>query len=670
MKRLLFWFVLIVLLLAAAGAFVLTRVDTGFVASTISDAVKTATGAPVTFTDPPRLSLFPLGVDFGRLAWQREQPDKSLSVSAAGGHARVAFSPLLSGDVVVEELTLREPALSIALHEPPAGMPPATDAAPAAPASAAAEAAVPSDALPLELGQVRVEKARISLTNAAGDRLAIDDLHLSLHNVRRHADMLLDTGFSYALSLGGRNISGSFALKTTVRYYAPNLTIRDLQLGLTPQTGPLPAALGPLALQGEAALNFATRKLRLQNMALACAFSHAELSGEADLTSLSFAGALSLATAPRSLAALWGIRLPQQGEDRLELSTGLECSPDRLALRQLKAAQGKTRLEGTLNVLLRPEPDIRGSLHLGDVIVEHYLPEKAASAAAPATPPAAGKKTERVTSQQAPVFPTLDLSLSVDSLRYKEMGAQGLHLRLRGEKGRYRLQDLRCRLAGGDIAGQGSADLPQKRYGLNLKADNVDIGGLTHMLGKGRPAEGKASLTADLSAAGETSEKLLASLDGKGALEVRDLHLQALSALPHDIPGVSGAIPNRIARVQVPFTARQGEVTSKPIAASADGLNANGQATASLPRKHLHATADVRTLGLTIPVIIDGPFDKLSYTVDPRFLARMATGLPGALLEGGAQAGKTAGQTARDAGSAIDKTVRGAGGLVRGLLGR
>ena len=291
MKRLLFWFVLIVLLLAAAGAFVLTRVDTGFVASTISDAVDTATGAPVTFTDPPRLSLFPLGVDFGRLAWQREQPDKSLSVSAAGGHARLAFSPLLSGDIVVEEVTLKEPSLAIALHEPSAGTPPTAEAAPAAPSPAAAEAAVPSDALPLELGQVRVEKARISLTNAAGDRLAIDDLHLSLHNVRRHADMLLDTGFSSALSLGGRNISGSFALMTTVRYYAPTLTIRDLQLGLTPQTGPLPAALGPLALQGEAALNFATRKLRLQNMALACASSHAELSGEADLTSLSFAGA-------------------------------------------------------------------------------------------------------------------------------------------------------------------------------------------------------------------------------------------------------------------------------------------------------------------------------------------------------------------------------------------
>lgn len=675
MKRLLLWFVLIVLLLAGAGAFVLTRLDTGFVATTISDAVNTATGAPVTFTDQPRLSLFPLGVEFGRLAWEREQPDKSLAVSAAGGHARVALSPLFSGRIVVEEIVLTGPELSVALRAPAAGTPPAAaePAPPApAPAPAAADANVPSDELPLELGLVRVEKARVSLTDAAGDRFTIDDLHLTLQNVRRHADMAVDTGFSYALSQGGKDISGSLALKASVRYYAPNLTIRGLQLGLTPQAGPLPAALGPLSLQGEAALNFSTRKLRLQNVALACASSHAELSGEADLASLSFAGALSLVTAPRAVAALWGIRLPQQGEDRLELSTGLECAPDRVALRQLKAAHDKTRLDGSLTFLLRPEPGIRGSLHLGDVVIEQYLPEKSAPTAASAPAAPAGKATERVAqSPAAPVFPTLDVTLAVDSLRYKGMGAQGLNLRLQGEKGRYRLQDLRCRLAsGGDIAGKGAADLPQKRYSLTLKADSVDIGSLTHMLGKGRPAEGKAWLTADIDTAGENSEKLLAALDGKGTFEVRDLHLQALSALPRDIPGVSGAIPNRIARVQVPFVIRQGEVTSKPIVASADTLNANGQATASLPRKRLHATADVRTLGLTIPVIIDGPFDNLSYTVDPRFLARMATGLPGALLEGGTQAGKAAGETARGAGNALDKTVRGAGGLVRGILGR
>lgn len=679
MKRLLLGLVLVLLLLAAAGAFLLTRLDTGFVAATISDAVKTATGAPVSFADPPRLSLFPLGVDFGRLGWKQEQADRILEVGAAGGHARVALSPLLSGRIVVEDVVLTEPALAITLRAPAAGTPPAAAGeTPDDRPPAGAETGVPSDVLPLELNQVRVEKGRISLTDAAGNRLALDNLHLNVQNVRRHADMAADIGFSYTLAQGEKNLSGSFDLKAVVRYYAPNLTIRNLQLGLTPQTGPLPAGLGPLALQGEAALNFSTRKLRLQNVALSCAASHAELSGEADLASLNFAGALSLTTAPRTLAALWGIRLPQQGNERLELSTGLECAPDRLALRQLKATLDKTRLEGSLTMALRPEPDIRGTLHFGDVVLDRHLPEKPASAANEPPAAAPGKQTathptERVASAPAPipVLPSLDLNLSADSLRYRNMGVRELALRLQGEKGRYRLQDFRCRLlSGGDIAGKGSADLPQKRYGLNLKADNVDIGGLTHMLGKGRPAEGKASLTADMSTAGETSEKLLASLDGKGALDVNDLHLQALSALLRDIPGVNGAIPNRINRVQVPFVIRQGEATAKPIVASADGLNANGQATASLPRRHLHATADVHTLGLTIPVIVNGPFDNLSYTVDPRFLERMAAGLPGALLNGGAQAGKTAGDAARGAGSAIDKTVRGAGGLVRGILGR
>lgn len=680
MKRLLLGFVLVLLLLAAAGVFLLTRLDTGFVASTIADAVKTATGAPVVFRDPPRLSLYPLGVDFGRLAWKQEQPDKAIDVSTAGGHARVALSPLLSGRIVVEEIVLTEPALAIALRTP-AETPPATTEMPdAQPSDAedAADAAVPSDVPPLEVGQVRVEKAHIILTDAAGNRFTLTDLHLNLQNLRRHADILLDTGFSYAISRGEQDYAGRLSLSATVQYTAPNLSIRNLQLGLTPQAVPLPAGLGPLALQGEAVLNFTNRKLQLQTVALSCAASHAELSGEADLSTLNFAGALSLTTAPRTLAALWGIRLPQQGDDRLELSTGIECSPDRLALRQLRATQDKTRLEGSLTLALQPVPDIRGTLHFGNVILDRYLPDTAAATTKDSPkggPDGRGTAlpTERVTASPAPppVWPALRLSLTADSLRYRDMGVQGLTVRLQGDKGRYLLQDFRCRLqSGGDLSGTGSADLLQKQYGLHLVAESVDLGGLTSMLGKGRPVDGNARLTADLTTRGDTPDAMLEALDGKGTLDAHDLHLQALSALPHDIPGVSGAIPNRINRVQIPFVIRKGEVTSKPVVASADTLNANGQATASLPRKYLHATADVRTLGLTIPVIVDGPFDRLTYTVDPRFLERMATGLPGTLLEGGAQMGKAAGDTARGTGSAIDRTVRGAGGLMRGILGR
>lgn len=680
MKRLLLWFALVVLLLAAAGAFILSRLDTGLVSNLVSDAVKTATGAPLTFAESPRLSFFPLGVEFGALSWKRDDAESSLAVSARGGQARVALAPLLSGNIIVEEVVLHAPSLDMSLHAAPAASAPRPDApGEAASVSSDAAKAAPSDVLPLELGRVQVNDARIRFSDAAGNSAEIDGLRLTLTNVRRHADMALETGFRYAVRQGDKEASGSFDLKGTFRYYAPNLTIQGLQARLVPQAGPVPAGLGPLSLQADGALNLADRRLKVPGLTLSCATSRLELAGEADLGELTFAGTLSLVTAPRATAALWGIRLPAQGEDRLELSGGLECSPQQLVLRELKGTLDKTRLDGTLRLGAGRTPSLRASLHVNDIRVERFLPEaagKGGQASSPAqTADAARPDGKHADAAAASAFrgpwPVLDISLAVDTLQYGAMGVRGLALALQGEKGTYRLNDFRCALAsGGNVRARGSADLPGGGHALNLTAQGVDIGGLTHMLGKGRPAEGTANLTADLGTRGMSADAALASLNGKGTLEVHTLQVQALTALLRDVPGLAEAVPERIDRVQVPFTVRNGEVTSRPFTATSAKLNASGQATASLPRKHLQATADVRLLGMTVPVIVQGPFDNLSYSIDPRFLARMATGLPGALLDGGEKVGKTAGDTAKGAGGALGNTVRGAGGLVKGLLGR
>lgn len=681
MKRLLLWSALVILLLAAAGGFILSRLDTGLVSRLVSDAVSTATGAPLHFAESPRLSLFPLGVEFGALSWERKSAESSLNVSAKGGQARVALAPLFSGNIVVEEVVLRGPSLDMTLHAAPA-VPAAPAEAPAAGEATAsvssdAGAAAPSDVLPLELGRVEVVDARIRFADAAGNRADIDGLRLTLTNVRRHADMTLETGFRYAVRQGDREASGSFDLRGTFRYYAPNLTIQGLQARLAPQTGPVPAGLGPLTLQADGALNFAERTLTSPGMSLTCATSRLELAGKTDLAALSFAGTLSLVTAPRATAALWGITLPAQGEDRLELSGGLECSPRHLALRELRGKLDATRLDGALRLDAGQTPALTGALHVNEIRVDKYLPAKPAGAAkAPAAKTDGARPAEQHGDKAAApalpaVWPTVDLSLAVDTLRYGEMGVQDLALTLRGEKGMYRLSDFRCALAsGGRVRASGSADLPRSRHALKLTAEAVDIGGLTHMLGKGRPAEGSANLTADVSAGGMKASAVMASLNGKGALQVANLRIQALSALLKDVPGLAEAVPERIDRVQMPFVIKNGEVTSRPFTATSPKLNAGGQATASLPRKHLQATADVRLLGMTVPVIVQGPFDNLSYSIDPRFLARMATGLPDALLEGGESVGKSAGETAKGAGNALGNTVRGAGGLVKGLLGR
>lgn len=680
MKRLLLWLAPVILLLAAAGAFILSRLDTGLVSTLVSDAVKSATGAPLTFAESPRLSFFPLGVKFGALSWERESAESRLLVSAKGGQARVALAPLLSGDIVVEEVVLQAPSLDMSLHAAPTPAAPADAGGGTASVSSDAAQAAPSDVLPLELGRVEVNDARIRFTDAAGNRAEIDNLRLTLGNVRRHADVTLETDFRYAVRQGEKEASGTFDLKGVFRYYAPNLTIRGLQARLVPQAGPVPAGLGPLSLQADGALNLADRRLKLSGLALSCATSRLELAGEADLGTPTFAGTLSLVTSPRATAALWGIALPAQGEDRLELSTGLECSPQQLMLREFKGTLDKTRLDGTLQLDMGQHPALRGSLHVNDIRLERYLPQTAAEKDKRTTSPAQPTDAARSDGKHADTtagrafngpWPILDISLAVDSLQYGAMGVRGLALALQGEKGTYKLSDFRCALAsGGNILAHGSADLPGGGHALNLTARGVDIGGLTHMLGKGRPAEGSADLTADLGARGMSADAALASLTGKGTLDVRTLQVQALTALLRDVPGLAEAVPERIDRVQVPFVVRNGEVTSRPFTATSAKLNASGQATASLPRRHLQATADVRLLGMTVPVIVRGPFDNLSYSIDPRFLARMATGLPGALLDGGEKVGKTAGDTARGAGGALGNTVRGAGGLVKGLLGR
>ena len=199
------------------------------------------------------------------------------------------------------------------------------------------------------------------------------------------------------------------------------------------------------------------------------------------------------------------------------------------------------------------------------------------------------------------------------------------------------------------------------------------MGGLLEALGKGRPVDGVAALDADLSMRGADAKAMLAGLNGRGVLEVRNMHLEAMSALPQNVPGLTGkkgAVPDRFDLVRVPFTARNGEVTAQPITVSSAGLNASGRALASLPREYLDATADIKTLGMTIPVVAKGPFSNISYGVDPKFALDMARKLPGALLDGGKAAGGATRNGAEGAGGVMKKGLEGAGGLMRGLFGK
>lgn len=696
MKRVLLWAVILLLLAGAGVLIAISQIDTRFVADKISAALREATGAPLVFREAPRISLHPLGLSFGHVDWHQQQPGRDLHITAEGGHVRLDITPLLSGNLVVSEVTLRSPDIALRLQPDTPGT--QTDA-PTADSSLRQEAPagketsqtgesmfpVPSDELPLELQRLVVQDGRLSLDDGAGRHVEINGLQLVLTDIRSRADMGLDLALAYALRQQQNEASGKLSVRGLLRYYAPNILLRDLELAITPLTGPVPAALGPLSLRGGLALDLKDGRLKLQSTSLACAHSHMDLAGEISLHDLAFAGALNITTAPRAVAAILGARLKPSDQDSLNLSTGVEYSSRGLVLREFKGTLDKTSLAGSLDLRFGPRPALTGNLHLGHVNLDHWLPlpEAATRQPAPAaeadSPKAAPKPdtTDRRRNRQkagrdvppaAPNgYPDVNLQLQVESLRHASLKLTQISAHIQGEQGRYTASPVSLNLgSGGQVQGSAQTDLTAHSYALDVTATAVDLGGLSGMLDLGHPADGTADLRANLTTQGQDSKSLQAHVSGTGQLDIHQLRLAELAKITAEHPVLGKALPERFELVRLPLEAKQGEIISRPVTITSSKINGTGQATASLPRQYLHATADVHALGMTIPLIVKGPFSQISCSVDPRFLGNLTRGLTDALKQGGESGGRAAGSAAK----AVEGAASGVGGLLRGVMGR
>ncbi|MBD5646229.1 MAG: AsmA family protein [Desulfovibrio sp.] len=687
MKRVLFIILGLVVLLGAAGAFFLSRLDADFIVRRIAEATERATGAPLTLETAPSLSLLPPGVRFGAARWHGEPGGNAVAVSLQGGMARLELAPLFSGNIVISEIRLERPEADIRLAPAKApehvGDAPASTA-PAAPDAGKAARKAPDDALPFELGRLTVTQGALTLTDG-GRVTRVSGFNLSLENLRRReetsvqGDMVLDLA-----EQGAPELSGNLAFKGSLRYYAPNLTFRQVSLAFTPLAGLIPRELAPLQLTGEGALDLASLRLNLAEARLTTPQARLTVQGEGTLAPPAFAGGVQFSGEVPALAALAGLSAPKGAGDSVEAALRLDFSGNSLRLTGLDARGAGLALGGDLAVTLptaaEAAPAVRGSLRLGDVDLAPWLAgEKAATPAGAKAAPGAAPGNKKPPAPGAGVkqsrsgLPVLDLRLSIAALRYGALGLTDLTTRLTGRAGRYSLEDLSTRLTtGGSLKGTLTADLAAAAYRVKATGTGVDIGPLCAALGKAGLAGGTAAFSADLSASGANSRALLASLDGAGTLEARDLSAPALrdaAALLKGLPLRGLSIPERISAVSAPFTARRGEITARPVTLTAAGLSARGEAAASLTREYLEGSATVSAAGLNIPLTFKGPFGDISVSVDPKFALELGAKLGGIPGMGNA-AGAAGSGAARGAGNAVRDGLGAAGGIVRGLLGR
>ncbi|MDO5483487.1 MAG: AsmA family protein [Desulfovibrionaceae bacterium] len=700
MKRALLWTLGIIMALVAVGAFALTRIDTRFVVDQIAEATASATGKALVFAEAPGLSLLPLGVTFGQAHWGDINDGQGLAVALKGGMAELELMPLFSGKIVLREIRLDEPVLEI---RPPSAAPapqvaPKTAETDKTTGENSAARQAPSDALPVELKHLRITQGRLHYVDADGASLSVSGLDISIDNLRRREEASLKGNLTFDLRLDGKNptlptLGGTLQVAALLRYYAPHLTFREVQLALSPATGLIPVEAGPIQLRGEGALDLQSLALRLGSASLSLPQASLRLEGQGTLTPPAFTGKLALEGSPRKLAALCNVHLKAHAKDMLQCNGAVEWAENSLHLRQLSLQLDDIPAKADLSLRPGSPLGITLALQAGSIRLDDYLPlpaQKTVAAAATGTPheknasprqenqEGQGNQGNQKKQGSRTALPDLNIRAAISSISYGKLALKDIACILKGQNGQYTLSTFGANLgSGGSIKASGTADPTAESYSLKANASAVQLGPLLEALEQSRAVEGTAALDMTLQTRGSDAAAMQQNLNGSGLLEGQNIQIRALAALPASLPGLSGkhlAIPDRFDTARAPFTIHKGEIVAQPVSVTANGFNLMGQARISLPRQHLDAAARVRTLGMSIPLIAQGPFSNISFGIDPKFALDMARKLPAALLEAGKDAGSTAREgtqgAAGNAGSALKKGLEGAEGLVRGLFGK
>ncbi|MDR1397500.1 MAG: hypothetical protein LBJ14_07185 [Desulfarculales bacterium] len=399
----------------------------------------------------------------------------------------------------------------------------------------------------------------------------------------------------------------------------------------------------------------------------------AALEGDFSPAALSGQGRLAAGGSLREALAWLGCRLAssQAGADlRLEASGSSDGKV--ITLSALNASLDSLKLQSqaslTLSRLLLPEQArLTGSLDLGRINLDDYQlialsppaspqppppsqshprtsgggesyslpedepaaeragPEGAVSDPAPPAPAASGREE---TARPLDLLALLrraeaEIALSGEQAALAGFKFTDIKGRIQGEKGVWRLSHLSLNFLAGRIEAAAAADLKPvpPLFSLDLKAEGLDLSGLSPALKQGR----LQSLRANLSASGSD---LVAGLNGAASFRVEKM--AAVLPLPGELTRI---LPGQLQLdyASADFNIRRGIANTANLLSEGAGLKAAGQGSLNLPRQSMdmrvlvNLPLGIKLLGSAgVPLIISGPLNNPKVSVDEAELAREA----------------------------------------------
>jgi AsmA protein len=393
----------------------------------------------------------------------------------------------------------------------------------------------------------------------------------------------------------------------------------------------------------------------------------------------------------RDLAAWLAEPLAFEGEGlrTLKIASQLDAGPQRVALTDttigLDAIEARGELVADLSGAV---PKVDGRLDLGAVDLDPYLPPPSEDASG-SDEQAGEAGTEGWSDEPIAVPPIggaeVDFALSLDSLTMREIevGRTVLGLKLAGNTLSAALQEMA--LYGGKATGNlevAVADgVPAIRQQFQLDGLNA-LPFLTAVAGFER-LEGNASAQLNVSSRGGSQLQLVRGLNGNGSVTFTDgaivgINIAAMvrnAATAFLDPSAGEQRKTDFGQLSGTFAIRDGILTNDDMSLQAPVLRVAGRGRVDLPARTLtyllepKAAATLegqggseQVAGVLVPVIIEGPWDDLSYRPDLSGAIGAALRDPEALKE---QIEQLGGQ-----GEDVKRALEGdPGALIEGLTG-
>lgn len=620
----------ILVVLLAVALIVPALIPTDVYKNQLISQIENATGRKAAIAGPFKLSVLP------SLSFSAEQFSLANAPGATPADmvtldkltVRVALFPLLSGTVVVDSFVLERPVISLAVDQAgrpnwqmaPAGSAPATRAPGSAPGSAPAAGSGGPALSGLTLGDVRLVDGRITYTDAR-------------------------SGASYVVE--GINMAVSLPALTSPMTADGSAVWNDEEITLAVNVANPKAFLDGMATDFAADISAAPVKLTFKGKA-------------ANGKAFEAAGALDVAVpSVRGLAA-WAqnpLDLPGTGLGPLGIAGTVEMNGPLLAFKDARFRLDQIEGTGDLRYDGRAaRPHASAKLALGQVDLNPYLPPEAAAGgnttpAAPATSTAPGGAAPPQGWSDAPIDlaplrqADVDFDLTVEGLKIRKLTLGKSQLVVTNKAGKLvaDLKDMQLYGGSGKAVAtiDGAGQVPGVALSFNLTG--LEANPFLRDVMDFERLEGTAAAQLNVQGRGSSQRAIVSSLDGEGKVAflngaIRGINLAAM------VRNIESAFLDKSAREQqktdfseltASYTIQSGVLNNQDLDLKSPLLRVSGAGQVDLPERRVSYRVEPKVVastegqggssdvgGLMVPVIVEGPWDNLSYKPDLAGLAK------------------------------------------------